>query len=112
MMILAFLAGFMACLFVVMIFNARNIAAARRRRKKDRQEHPKKKIQATKVIVFSVLVTYHLAFLVGVWVPAFHPAGVCGVRGRPGSGFLLLEIQSGKPFENQAGIAGYNGKFV
>ena len=35
MMILAFLAGFMACLFVVMIFNARNIAAARRRRKKD-----------------------------------------------------------------------------
>lgn len=46
MMILAFLAGFMACLFVVMIFNARNIAAARRRRKKDRQEHPEKKIQA------------------------------------------------------------------
>lgn len=68
MMILAFLAGFMACLFVVMIFNARTIAAARRRRKKDRQEHPEKKIQATKVIVFSVLVTYHLAFLVGVWV--------------------------------------------
>ena len=45
MMILAFLAGFMACLFVVMIFNARNIAAARRRRKKDRQEHPEKKFQ-------------------------------------------------------------------
>lgn len=36
----------------------------RRRRKKE-------KLQATKVIVFSILLTYHIAFLLCVWVVIF-----------------------------------------
>ena len=68
MIIVAFLAGFLAGFLIITIFNSRSLAAARRRRKKERQENPEKKVQATKLIVFSVLVTYHLAFLLGVWV--------------------------------------------
>ena len=46
----------------------RTIAAARRRRKKEVKEDPAKKTQATKIIVFSIMVTYYIAFAVAVWV--------------------------------------------
>lgn len=48
--------------------NLRMIRAARKRRREDVKKNPEKKLQATKVIVFSVMVTYWIAFLVGVWV--------------------------------------------
>lgn len=68
MHILCFLAGFFTCLLVIRLLNFKAIRAARRRRKKEQQEHPENKLQATKVIVFSILLTYHLAFFLGVWV--------------------------------------------
>ena len=32
------------------------------------QEHPERKTSATKIIIFSILATYYIAFAVGVWV--------------------------------------------
>lgn len=66
--VLGFIGGFVACLAALMVLNSKGMAAARRRRKKEAQEHPERKLQATKVIVFSVLLTYFLAFVLGVWV--------------------------------------------
>lgn len=66
--VISFLLGFVACIAFLLVLNSKSIRTARRRRKKERQENPEKKIQATKIIVFSILVTYHLAFLLGVWV--------------------------------------------
>lgn len=66
--ILSFIAGFLACFITILVLNSRAISNARKKRRKERQEHPEKKVQATKVIVFSILVTYHLAFVLGVWV--------------------------------------------
>lgn len=68
MVILSFMAGFLACFITILVLNSRAVSNTRRKRRKERQEHPEKKVQATKVIVFSILVTYHLAFLLGVWV--------------------------------------------
>ncbi len=68
MKVLWFALGFIAAILLVSVMNLRAIAAARRRRRKRAAEHPEKKLQATKVIVFSIMVTYYIAFLVGVWV--------------------------------------------
>lgn len=68
MVILSFMADFLACFITILVLNSRTVSNTRRKRRKERQEHPEKKVQATKVIVFSILVTYHLAFLLGVWV--------------------------------------------
>lgn len=68
MVILSFIAGFLSCFITILVLNSRAISNARKKRRKERQEHPEKKVQATKVIVFSILVTYHLAFVLGVWV--------------------------------------------
>ena len=68
MVILAFLAGVLVCGLAVTALNAREIRAARKRRRKEREEHPEKKIQATKVIVFSIRLTYLVAFILGIWV--------------------------------------------
>ena len=37
-------------------------------RKEELQEHPERKTGATKIIIFSILATYYIAFGVGVWV--------------------------------------------
>lgn len=68
MVILSFMTGYLACFITILVLNSKAVSNARRKRRKERQEHPEKKVQATKVIVFSILVTYHLAFLLGVWV--------------------------------------------
>lgn len=68
MVILSFMAGYLACFITILVLNSKAVSNARRKRRKERQEHPEKKVQTTKVIVFSILVTYHLAFLLGVWV--------------------------------------------
>ncbi|ANU48526.1 hypothetical protein ADH76_09925 [Enterocloster clostridioformis] len=67
-MALCFLAGFMLAIFIVFMLNLRAIAAARRKRKKELAEHPEKKVQTTKIIVFSIMATYYIAFAVGMWV--------------------------------------------
>lgn len=68
MKIVWLLAGFMLALSMVIILNLRAIAAARRRRRRELEEHPERKLQATKIIVFSIMATYYIAFAVGVWV--------------------------------------------
>lgn len=71
MNIISFICGFLACFLACLILNAQAIKAARRRRKREREGKPKEKMQATKIIVFSILLTYHLAFIVGAWVVIF-----------------------------------------
>lgn len=39
-----------------------------RHTKEELQEHPERKTSATKIIIFSILATYYIAFAVGVWV--------------------------------------------
>lgn len=68
MKILFFALGFILCAFIVFLYNVRWIAAARHRRKKEVKENPEKKTQATKIIVFSIMITYYIAFAVAVWV--------------------------------------------
>ena len=67
-MAICFLAGFALAIFIVFMLNLRAIAAARRRRRKEVAENPEKKLQTTKIIVFSIMLTYYIAFTVGVWV--------------------------------------------
>lgn len=68
MKILCFVCGFALCAFLAFLYNLRTIAAARRRRKREVKENPEKKTQATKIIVFSIMITYYIAFAVAVWV--------------------------------------------
>lgn len=66
--VLIFIAGFFSAMMVVYLLNLRYMRAAKKRRKAEIEKNPEKKLQATKVIVFSIMVTYYIAFLVGVWV--------------------------------------------
>ena len=68
MNILCFMLGFILCGFIVFLYNLRWVAAARRRRKREAEKDPTKKTQATKIIVFSIMITYYIAFAVAVWV--------------------------------------------
>lgn len=68
MKILWFALGFIFAMLLVLLLNVRTIRAARRKRRQEIKEHPEKKTQATKVIVFSIMLTYYIAFAVGVWV--------------------------------------------
>lgn len=66
--ILCFAAGFALAAIIMIILNRKAIRAARKKRKQEVQKNPEKKIQATKIIVFSIMVTYYAAFIVAVWV--------------------------------------------
>lgn len=68
MKIILFLAGVITCAAIVALVNASNINRSRRRRAMEKKRHPEKKLQATKIIVFSIMVTYYAAFILGVWV--------------------------------------------
>ncbi len=63
-----FILGFVCAFVLLALLNMRTAAAARRRRKREIREYPEKKMQATKIIVFSVMATYYIAFAVAVWV--------------------------------------------
>lgn len=71
MIVVSFLGGFLACFLALVTINAQTIKNARKRRQKEQEGKPKQKVQATKVIVFSILITYHLAFILGAWVVIF-----------------------------------------
>ena len=66
--ILCFAAGFGLAAIIMIILNRKAIRAARKKRKQEVEKNPEKKIQATKIIVFSIMVTYYAAFIVAVWV--------------------------------------------
>lgn len=66
--ILCFAVGFLLAAIIMVILNRKAIRAARKKRKQEVENNPDKKFQATKVIVFSIMVTYYVAFIVAVWV--------------------------------------------
>ena len=66
--ILCFGAGFVLAAIIMIILNRKAIRAERKKRKQEVEKNPEKKIQATKIIVFSIMVTYYAAFIVAVWV--------------------------------------------
>ena len=76
MKILMFLLGFMVCLTVIVALNAWRDARTRKkwggtlkaRNGTTKEETKLPKVQTTKIIVFSILLSYHIAFLIGIWV--------------------------------------------
>ena len=55
--ILCFAVGFLLAAIIMVILNRKAIRAARKKRKQEVEKNPDKKFQATKVIVFSIMVT-------------------------------------------------------
>lgn len=68
MKILMFALGFIFAVATLAVVNYRDIKTARKKRKKKVEENPDLKISATKVIVFSIMATYYIAFGLGTWV--------------------------------------------
>lgn len=128
-----FIIGFALALAVLFLWNLQYFRQRRKKRKEELQEHPEKKTSATKIIIFSILATYYIAFAVGVWVvvgvSVFTEDDLSICRGRVGSGHkgflpvispfdirwrgnccrssvLLLESKGRKPAENQSCIPG------
>ena len=68
---LLFAAWFLLAVVLIVICNLPNIRRSRRKRKEELQQHPERKGGTTKVLLFSILMTYYIAFAVGVWVVIF-----------------------------------------
>ena len=73
MIVLWIASGFVLCALFMYVFNARGIMAARRKYRRAQartqtKKQKREKIQATKIIVFSIMITYYIAFAVAVWV--------------------------------------------
>lgn len=68
MKVLMFILGFIFAVAILAVVNYRDIKTARKKRKKKVEENPDLKISATKVIVFSIMATYYIAFGLGTWV--------------------------------------------
>lgn len=63
-----FIIGFALAVAVLFLCNLPYIKRQRKKRKEELQEHPERKTGATKIIIFSIMVTYYIAFAVSVWV--------------------------------------------
>lgn len=63
-----FIIGFALAFAVLFLCNLPHFRRLRKKRKEELQEHPERKTGATKIIIFSILATYYIAFGVGVWV--------------------------------------------
>lgn len=66
--LLFFIIGFALALAVLFLCNLPYFKQQRKKRKEELQEHPEKKTGTTKIVLFSILLTYFTAFAVGVWV--------------------------------------------
>lgn len=67
----AFVGGFLLAVILIAVYNMPEMKRRRKKRKKELEEHPEKKGGTTKVLLFSILSTYYIAFAVGVWVVVF-----------------------------------------
>ncbi len=65
--IVLFILGFLLALMLLAAYNLSGIRKRHRRRKEELQKHPERKGGTTKVLLFSILITYYIAFAVGVW---------------------------------------------
>lgn len=63
-----FFLGFALAVALHMILNAPQIRRRRKRRKEELEAHPEKKTSATKVVLFSIMLSYYVAFMVAIWV--------------------------------------------
>lgn len=66
--ILFFIIGFILAFAVMYVANLPYMRKKRQKRREEAREHPEKKFGATKVIIFSILITYYIAFAIAVWV--------------------------------------------
>ena len=66
-----FIIGFLLAVAVYAVCNLSYIKRKRRKRKEELQQHPERKGGTTKVLLFSIILTYYIAFAVGVWVVIF-----------------------------------------
>ena len=66
--LLFFIIGFALAFAVLFLCNLPYFRKKRRQRKEELQQYPERKLGATKIIIFSILLTYYIAFVVGVWV--------------------------------------------
>ena len=66
--LLFFIIGFALAVAVLFLCNLPYIKRQRRKRKEELQQHPEKKTGTTKIVLFSILLTFYIAFAVGVWV--------------------------------------------
>lgn len=67
-MVIGFVAGLIFALLLVCAVNAQIIRKRVKKKKEEAKANPEKKIQTTKVIVFSIMLTYYAAFLLAAWV--------------------------------------------
>lgn len=65
---LFFVIGFCMAVSLYIICNLPYIRKRRKKRKEELEEHPERKGGTTKVLLFSVMLSYYIAFAVGVWV--------------------------------------------
>ncbi len=72
--VLIFISGFLLAVALIVICNLRGIRSRRRKRKEELKEHPERKGGTTKALLFLILLTYYIAFAVGVWVVVFKDA--------------------------------------
>lgn len=66
--LLFFIIGFALAFAVLFLCNLPYFRKKRRQHKEELQQYPERKLGATKIIIFSILLTYYIAFVVGVWV--------------------------------------------
>ncbi|MCM1374087.1 MAG: hypothetical protein NC245_03245 [Muribaculum sp.] len=69
--VIVFIIGFIMAVALIMLCNLPELRRRRKKRKQYLEEHPEKKSGTTKVLLFSILLTYYMAFAVGVWVVIF-----------------------------------------
>jgi predicted histidine transporter YuiF (NhaC family) len=66
--VLVFVAGMLTAMLLFYLANMRYLKQLRKKKKTEEQQHPERKLQETKVIVRSIMVTYYIAFILGCWV--------------------------------------------
>ena len=69
--VLVFIIGFIMAVALILLCNLPELRRRRRKRKEELQQHPERKGGTTKVLLLSILLTYYIAFAVGVWVVVF-----------------------------------------
>ena len=65
--LLFFIIGFALAFAVLFLCNLSHFRKKRKQRKEELQQHTERKLGATKIIIFSILLTYYIAFAVAVW---------------------------------------------
>lgn len=71
MEVMIWVVGFMSCFLICIICNLPYLQRKIRQRKTEDQKNPDKKITTTKLVLFSILLTYYAAFVVAMYVVIF-----------------------------------------